>query len=65
MARPVRYTCPNSKCRYECDATLCDSCESVIVWIDRDRRIARCSNSSCATEISYITCRRCGERFSL
>jgi len=57
----VGYTCPH--CGFDTDITNCDLCDAVVKWDYEVGSTAHCTG--CGIEINYITCRECGERFSL
>lgn len=57
----VGYTCRN--CGFDTDITNCDECDAIVKWDDEDKVSAHCTG--CGMEITYITCRKCGEGFSL
>jgi len=57
----VGYTWPN--CEFDTDVTNCDACDAIVKWDDEVGGTAHCTG--CGMEIIYMTCRECGERFSL
>ena len=62
MAGPVAgYTCYN--CDFDTDSANCDECDAVIKWDSDSKSSAHCTG--CGQEIVRITCRKCGNRFSL
>jgi len=62
LNRPfVGYTCPS--CGFDTDITNCDICDAIVKWDNDERYTAHCTG--CEIEITYITCRKCGEEFSL
>ena len=58
----VGYTCPD--CGFDTDKTHCDDCQGIIRWDYYERGgTAHCTN--CEREVYGISCRKCGNTFSL
>lgn len=57
----VGYQCPS--CGFDTDMTHCDDCNAVVKWDDEVGGTAHCTG--CGREVYGITCRECGETFSL